>query len=89
MIKITLKTIEVNSEEFIQELKQYCYDLKQYLQIHWLNKDLFNQHFKTNLTLLEFTKLMDDYGFKIQIFTTDKYEKLYLIDITKLLKSIK
>jgi hypothetical protein len=89
MIKIKVTEIEVNKDQFTQELKQYCCDLNQYLQIHWLNKDLFNQHFKTNLTLLEFTKLMDDYGFKTQIFTNDKYEKLYLIDITKLLKSIK
>jgi hypothetical protein len=87
MIKIKITEIEVNCEEFIQELKDYCYNLKYYLKIHWLDKNLFNEHFKTNLTLLEFAIIMDDYGINIKIFPNNNDIKLYLVDIEKLLNS--
>ena len=85
MIKIKITEIEVNNEEFIQELKDYCYNLKYYLKKTCLDKDLFNEHFKTNLTLLEFVILMDDYGFELEMYQLSDYSNLYLVDIEKLL----
>lgn len=60
MIKITVKTIEVNKEQFIQELKKLGNDLFNYTSIKYIDRKVFNQHFKTKLTELEFSKLIND-----------------------------
>lgn len=86
MIKITVKTIEVNKEEFIEEVEKLCGDLYRYLGIVYLTRERFNQHFKTKLNDLEFAKLMDDHWFEIENINKGIGVR---IDIVKLLKSLK
>jgi len=66
MIKIKITEIEVNGEEFTNEVKQLCSDLHKYLDIHYLYKERFNEHFKTKLNDLEFAKLMANNLFLIE-----------------------
>lgn len=66
MIKITVKKIEVNKEEFTEEVNKLCGDLYRYLGIVYLSRERFNEHFKTKLNDLEFAKLMDDNWFEIE-----------------------
>jgi len=66
MIKITVKTIEVNKEEFKENVTNLCGDLWTYLNIEYLTRERFNQHFKTELSDLEFAKIMDDNWFEIE-----------------------
>ena len=49
MIKIKGTEIEVNKEEFTNEVKKLCSDLNKYLDIHYLYRERFNEHFKTKL----------------------------------------
>lgn len=66
MIKIKITEIEVNKDEFTNEVKKLCSDLHKYLDIHYLYKERFNEHFKTKLNDLEFAKLMANNLFEIQ-----------------------
>ncbi len=86
MIKIKVTEIEVNKEEFTEEVNKLCGDLYRYLGIVYLTRERFNQHFKTKLNDLEFAKLMDDHWFEIENINKGIGVR---IDIVKLLKSLK
>jgi hypothetical protein len=86
-IKLTERIIEVSSKDFIDELFLCCYNYKHYLKIPFLDKDLFNEYFKTKLTVLEFVILMDDYEIKVDVFTLPDFDKMYKVDIDKFLNS--
>jgi hypothetical protein len=75
MIKIKVTEIEVNKEEFIQELKKLGNDLFHYTSIKLINKKVFNDHFKTKLSELEFSKLINGLGIDELYCTTFHYDK--------------
>jgi len=60
MIKIKITEIELNKEEFIQELKKLGNDLFNYTAIKYIDRKVFNSHFKTKFSELEFSKLIND-----------------------------
>lgn len=86
MIKITKKTIEVNKQEFRNEVINLCADLHSYLKLNYLLKERFNEHFKTKLNDLEFAKLMDLNDFEIENMRDSICVR---VDIKNLLNSLK
>lgn len=68
VFRYTETLIEVNEKEFIEEIEILCYNLKHYLKLYYLTYDLFNEHFKSKLTLLEWVILMSDNCIEIEYF---------------------
>ena len=81
MIKITLKTIEVNKEEFIEEIVKLAFDLQNYTPIKFIDRKVFNQHFKTKLSELEFSKLINDLNEDGLFCSNIHYSKDYKTEI--------
>lgn len=85
MIKITVKTIEVDQVQFRKNVIDLCCELNKYLGIEYLTRERFNKHFKTKLSDLEFAKIMDDNWFEIEKLNRGVGVR---INIENLLKSL-